>query len=211
MLDFVIDSLEKGGWVLLPIFLASLTGWILVLGKTLELWSLGLPGRWVRRLRNDPSAVARFVAMHGKRYRKTVAGQALLRLEREPVLCSQEHLENVFDEVMRYQTPRLDRNLSLLSVIASMAPLLGLLGTVSGMIGTFRVIGSFGTSNPALMADSIAEALVTTQDGLVVAFPLMILHLFLYNRMLRIEQDANDLAFRYIFYRSQQAAEEAQP
>lgn len=201
MLDFIIDSLEKGGWLLVPIFVASVVGWLYVLNAWVRLWSLELPDRWVRRLHADPRQIADWVQKQGKRYEKTVAGSALLRLVALPPQADQEFMENVMDEVMRFKTPEIDKGLGLISVIAGMAPLLGLLGTVSGMIGTFRIIGAFGTSNPALMADSISEALITTQDGLVVAFPLMMVHLFLYNKSIKIEQKAQDLAFRYILFR----------
>lgn len=208
MLDFVIESLQKGGWVLFPIFVASVAGWVLVVNAFFRLWMLALSGRWLRKLEKHPEQVAAWATEKGARFRNTVAGCALIRLAELPKETNQEYMENVLDEVMRHKTPEIDKGLSYISVIASMAPLLGLLGTVSGMIGTFRVIGSFGTSNPALMADSIAEALLTTQDGLVVAFPLMIIHLFLYNRAVKIEQSAQDVAFQYILFRSSTGQQE---
>ena len=65
-------------------------------------------------------------------------------------------------------------SLGLLNTLAGIAPLLGLLGTVAGMIRTFSVISLFGGGNPALLAEGISEALLTTQAGLVTAFPLML-------------------------------------
>jgi biopolymer transport protein ExbB len=59
--------------------------------------------------------------------------------------------------------------------MAAAAPLLGLLGTVTGMVATFDVITLYGNQNPVLMADGISEALITTQSGLLVAFPLTLL------------------------------------
>jgi len=64
-------------------------------------------------------------------------------------------------------------------VMAKAAPLLGLLGTVTGMVRTFDVITLYGNQNPVLMADGISEALITTQSGLIIAFPLLLLN----NRM----------------------------
>ena len=63
----------------------------------------------------------------------------------------------------------------VVSVMASAAPLLGLLGTVTGMVSTFEVITLYGNQNPVLMADGISEALISTQSGLLVAFPLTLL------------------------------------
>lgn len=71
---------------------------------------------------------------------------------------------------------RLDRGLRLLAVFAGVAPLLGLLGTVSGMIGTFDVIAVHGTGEPRLMSGGIAQALTTTQLGLMVAVPTLLAH-----------------------------------
>jgi biopolymer transport protein ExbB len=61
-------------------------------------------------------------------------------------------------------------------IMAKVAPLLGLLGTVTGMVQTFKVITIYGNQNPVLMADGISEALITTQSGLVIAFPIMLLN-----------------------------------
>jgi biopolymer transport protein ExbB/TolQ len=69
----------------------------------------------------------------------------------------------------------LHKALRMAGVMATVAPLLGLLGTVSGMVHTFDVITLYGNQNPVLMAGGISEALITTQSGLVIAFPLLLL------------------------------------
>jgi hypothetical protein len=66
--------------------------------------------------------------------------------------------------------------LHMSSIMAKVAPLLGLLGTVTGMVQTFKVITIYGNQNPVLMADGISEALITTQSGLIIAFPLLLLN-----------------------------------
>jgi len=76
----------------------------------------------------------------------------------------------------------MDRYLSIIGVLAAMAPLLGLLGTVTGMMATFDVISMFGTGNARAMAGGISEALVTTQTGLLVAIPGLYMHGFLVKR-----------------------------
>lgn len=90
--------------------------------------------------------------------------------------ASPEALELKFDEAIIREVPKLERFQSLLKVIAGVAPLMGLLGTVVGMIKTFQTITLFGTGDPKLMADGISQALVTTVEGLVVAIPLVFLH-----------------------------------
>lgn len=73
------------------------------------------------------------------------------------------------------------KNLKTIARIAGTAPLLGLLGTVSGMTRTFQSITAHGFGNPALLADGISESLLTTQAGLIVAFPIVLAHNFLKN------------------------------
>lgn len=81
-----------------------------------------------------------------------------------------------------------NKNLGTINTCAALAPLLGLLGTVTGMIKTFSIIQLFGGSNPALMADGISEALLTTQGGLIVAFPLVLVHSWLRNRAAKLDR-----------------------
>lgn len=85
-----------------------------------------------------------------------------------------QEMENVLQEAILREIPPLERFLSTLGMLAAIAPLLGLLGTVTGMIDTFHIITLHGTSDPRLMSGGISEALVTTMLGLGVAIPLML-------------------------------------
>lgn len=87
-----------------------------------------------------------------------------------------ETLELKLDEAILKQIPPLERFLTTLKVAAAVAPLLGLLGTVTGMIATFQAITLFGTGDPKMMASGISTALVTTMEGLFVAIPIILLH-----------------------------------
>ena len=87
-----------------------------------------------------------------------------------------ETLELKLDEAILREVPPLEKWQGSIKVIAAVAPLLGLLGTVTGMIETFQAITLFGTGDPKLMAGGISQALVTTVIGLVVAIPLVLLH-----------------------------------
>ena len=87
-----------------------------------------------------------------------------------------ETVELILDEAITREVPRLEKGLSLIKLLAAVAPLLGLLGTVTGMIDTFQSISLFGTGDPKLMAGGISQALVTTMLGLCVAIPLLFLH-----------------------------------
>jgi len=87
-----------------------------------------------------------------------------------------ESLELKIDEAILREVPQLEKYHSIVKVFAAIAPLLGLLGTVVGMIVTFQALTLFGTGDPKLMAGGISQALVTTMLGLIVAIPLVFLH-----------------------------------
>jgi biopolymer transport protein ExbB len=93
-----------------------------------------------------------------------------------------ETLESTLQEAILHELPTVQRGIAMLAVLGAVAPLLGLLGTVTGMIDTFRVITLFGTSDPKLMSGGISEALVTTELGLAVAIPIMLCHTWLSRR-----------------------------
>ena len=85
------------------------------------------------------------------------------------------------EAILRERTP-LEKYLTLIKIVSVIAPLLGLLGTVTGMINTFQVITLFGTNDPKLLAGGISEALVTTVLGLAVAIPMVFFHNLAYTR-----------------------------
>ena len=97
-----------------------------------------------------------------------------------------ETVELKLSEAVLKETPALTRGLLFLKVIAAVAPLAGLLGTVTGMIKTFQVITLYGAGDPQLMAGGISQALMTTVLGLCVAIPMILLHTFLNGRSKRV-------------------------
>jgi biopolymer transport protein ExbB len=99
-----------------------------------------------------------------------------------------ETLELKLSEAIFKETPALNRALLFLKIISVVAPLMGLLGTVTGMIKTFQAITLYGTGDPKLMAGGISQALVTTVLGLSVAIPMVLLHTLVSGRSRRIVQ-----------------------
>lgn len=99
-----------------------------------------------------------------------------------------ETLELKLSEAILKETPKINRMLMFLKIIAVVAPLLGLLGTVTGMIITFQSITLFGTGDPKLMAGGISQALVTTVLGLCVAIPTVLMHTLVASRAKRVNQ-----------------------
>lgn len=87
-----------------------------------------------------------------------------------------ENLELKLDEAILKELPRVEAGINIIKIFAAIAPLLGLLGTVLGMIATFQQITLFGTGDPRIMAGSISMALVTTAQGIIAALPLILMH-----------------------------------
>ncbi|BCS88143.1 DUF3450 family protein [Pseudodesulfovibrio sediminis] len=101
-------------------------------------------------------------------------------------------MEKGLQEAILQELPKLERFLPTINILAAVAPLLGLLGTVTGMIGTFQVITIFGTGDARMMSGGISEALITTQLGLAVAIPLTLMHHFLERKVDRMVADMEE-------------------
>ncbi|MGS2720488.1 MotA/TolQ/ExbB proton channel family protein [Paraglaciecola aestuariivivens] len=100
----------------------------------------------------------------------------ILQVYQENKTADAENLELKLDEAILRELPKIESGINIIKIFAAIAPLLGLLGTVIGMIETFQQITLFGTGDPKLMAGSISMALVTTALGIIAALPLLLTH-----------------------------------
>lgn len=136
----------------------------------------GLIGLWrIMRLSSSARAVRRQMRNADKALKSNPLGRVLIAAQTAES-ADTEVLELKLDDAIMKELPALESGLAILKLFAAIAPLLGLLGTVTGMILTFQAITLFGTGDPKLMAGGISQALVTTVLGLVVAVPLLLLH-----------------------------------
>lgn len=179
----MFEIITAGGWLMVPIIICS----ILVIGIGGErYWTLN-PKKiaprhllaqvwsWIKNNQLDASKL-RELKQSSPLGRILAAGLSNSRHGREVMKDSiQEAASQVIHDMERY--------LTILSTIANIAPLLGLLGTVIGMIKVFTAIMLQGTGNAAVLAGGISEALITTAAGLTVAIPAMILHRFFQRRV----------------------------
>jgi len=115
-------------------------------------------------------------------------GRVLMAYGELPEQIESEVLEAKMDEAVLRELPALERGQSIIKLFAGIAPLLGLLGTVTGMIATFQAITNFGTGDPKLMASGISQALITTVLGLVAAIPLLLAHNWVASQSKRLIQ-----------------------
>ena len=174
------DYLVQGGWVMVPMVIASVAMWALILERL----------RTYHRLagRDIDSVDALWSADHDQLpddrqgLRATILRRFLAARSGRPKVDTLVLTHT--SERMRRQ---LRRRLAVIGVLAGIAPLLGLLGTVLGMIQTFEVIAVFGTSNARAMAGGISVALITTQTGLLVAIPGLFISGSLSRRAARLE------------------------
>ncbi|MCK9181347.1 MAG: DUF3450 family protein [Fibrobacteraceae bacterium] len=174
-------TFRDGGILMYPIALLLILGILLVIERVIVLSLRGstLKYRPVIRLCEEKKldeAKAKTKKLHGSVGRVI---QAALAKDYK----SRDDAEKAIEEVFTAEVPSLEKGLSSISVMATTAPLLGLLGTVMGMIQLFQVITMHGTSDPKLLAGGISVALITTEAGLIVAIPLQLLHTFLSNRV----------------------------
>ena len=176
--DNLIEHMKKGGPVMLPIVGLGLAAVLIALMKWLQLSSIKLatPADLqliLSQIRTDnaPKALKHIDTMKG--YVGDVLKSAVENRHEK-----KEYLEEIMYEKMLSAKPALERWIPLIALTAATAPLLGLLGTVTGMINTFNMITVFGTGDPRMLSGGISEALITTKFGLVVAVPALICHAF---------------------------------
>lgn len=172
-----LNYFESGGPLMVPLLAVSLIMWLLIIERTIFLgrlyrknMSLKLVEEHIRENRYpDPAQYRGAMALLVGRFLELRSGDR--ELDRF-----------ILDETVLSINHRLNSHLATIGVLAAIAPFLGLLGTVTGMIATFDVLAIFGTGNSKAMAGGISEALITTQTGLLLAVPGLYMKNFLSRR-----------------------------
>jgi biopolymer transport protein ExbB len=171
-----VNHLRAGGPVMIPIGLVVLAALYLIAERL----------RFLARARRELRGLAGVLAgdASAAEIRSRIANRTgpLARVL-GAVLGHPEGGEAAIDQAMHEAAPALERSLGLLGVLGTVAPFLGLLGTVTGLITTFATLTAVGSNDPRLLAGGISEALITTQAGLMVAIPILLVHAYLANRV----------------------------
>lgn len=193
-----IDLVQQGGFWVWPILFIALVSVVCGLIKLAELIKIRTPSEtWVNDLLEQVRAGETEAAIKKARSASHPAGNLLARgIERAK--SGPQVVEEIIYEGMIGVQSKLQKWLPFIAITAATAPLLGLLGTVSGMIRTFNVIQIFGSGDPKPLAGGISEALVTTLFGLVVAIPALILHAMLNRRCQGILQTSERLGITFV-------------
>jgi biopolymer transport protein ExbB len=175
----LFERISKGGWVMAPLLTLGFAMLIVSLFKWIQLSRIRLAKesdlqKVLRHLEQDekPQALAHARSIKGP------SGE-LLATAVEHSDEKKEYIEEILYEKMLGTRTKLERGIAFLALTATAGPLMGLLGTVMGMIATFKLISSFGSGDPKLLASGISEALIATATGMSVAIPALLLHAFL--------------------------------
>ena len=167
------ERIQQGGWIGLIILILGVIGLLIALQRFISLTTVG-----------------RGVAEQQKQTKANIDNPLgrILSVYSESLAQDVETLSLKLDEAILREIPKIERGLVTLAILAAIAPMLGLLGTVSGMIETFQSITLFGTGDPKLMSGGISQALVTTELGLAVAIPILLIHSALSSKSNRLVQ-----------------------
>lgn len=196
-----VDILHKGGPVMIPIILCSIFGFAIAIEK-----------RW--QLHKAKIDTDKFLADILSTIRKLKIQEAIgicdsvkspisriLKSGIKKYDSSKDEIKQAMEDASLYEIPKLEKNLTALATIAHISPLLGLLGTVTGLVRCFQAIqlksSSFAPVNPGDLAGGIWEALITTVAGLIVAIPIFVIYNYLVSRVnnfiLDMERSATEL------------------
>ncbi len=191
------QQIRKGGFVMVPLLLTG------VLSLLIGIWKFAA----LQGLRRSVAAPLDVVA-DCVRQRDWPGAEAAANRLRPPLAtlitdalahrhAAREHLEEILHERLLSMTPAWESHLGTLAVFGAVAPLLGLLGTVTGMIHTFELVTLFGTGEARLLSGGISEALITTKFGLGIAIPVLVAHAFLVRRLRVITGTLEDTVARF--------------
>lgn len=190
----MFELVQAGGWLMVPIILCSIISAAICVER---FWTLRASQVAPRNLLAQVWNAIRNGELDNQRLRQLRAGSPLGRLLAAGITShrgGREQMKEAIEEVAAQVVHEMERYLNTLGTVASISPLLGLLGTVIGMIQVFTAIRLEGTGNAAVLAGGISEALITTAAGLTVAIPSLFFYRFFQRRVdelvVTMEQEA---------------------
>ena len=177
------EHIKSGGFVMIPILAIAGIALILIIWKFFSLRNLSVDlsifiEPILEKLRDGNIHGAELVTLELPQTLRPILAEGI-----EHRNAPKENIEEIIHERVLACIPVLEHHLGTLAVLGGVAPLLGLLGTVTGMIHTFQLVTIFGTGDAKLLSSGISEALVTTEFGLAIAIPVLLAHAFLSRRV----------------------------
>ena len=194
----MIDLFTRGGPLMYPILMCSVIGWAIFMERILAFIKVR------RHLVSLQSSVKSFLQADNAKAAVDLCAEEKSPLARILLVVlkncggQRTYLKSLAEEVGEREAVALQRYLGLLGTIANITPLLGLLGTVLGMIKAFKVIATQGMGTPATLGGGISEALITTAAGLAVAVPMILLHRYLSSRSERLVLELEEVTMQIV-------------
>jgi len=167
---------KKGGIVMYPLALAALFAILLCLERFIFLYRRGHLSKRFNKKFDALVEDQKYEEAASLCLKKETSLSLVLFSVVNRAMETRDAAEKSLQEALLREQPKLDKRMGLISAIGTIAPLLGLLGTVTGIITLFTVITELGTNDARVLAGGISEALITTETGLIIAIPVMILH-----------------------------------
>jgi len=194
----MLELFKAGGWLMIPLFICSVISIAIIAER---FWSLQQKRiappelitqiwQWLKYKQVDAS---RIKALQANSPLGQILASGLINRN-----SSREITKESIEDIGRHVTVALERNLNTLGTVAAISPLIGLLGTVIGMIKVFAVITAEGVGNPETLAGGISEALITTATGLVVAIPSLIFYRYFRGKISKLVVGMEEQAMQLI-------------
>ena len=194
-----IGMLRQGGLIMLPLGLCSLTAVTIIIERLYALRrSAVIAGRVLRVMQQYGGEGTADAALAACRQTQSPFARVIEEVIRTRHIQHAQAVEAVH-ATGRTQVASLERGLTLLEIIASISPLLGLLGTVLGMVTVFNAITAQGIGDPQVLSDGISKALVTTVAGLIIAIPALAFHSWLSRRVDDYAMEMQNAAMSFVF------------
>jgi len=203
MLDYlsnlwIVTSFIKGGMVMYPILLCSILALAIIMERLISLRRkkiiypelLEVVRRYCQTMEIEKAIT---VCKNNDITMSRILKAGLLRANYGIL-----EIERAIEGAGNHEATLLNANLRGLGVIANLAPLLGLLGTVTGMIKAFGAIAESGTGNPSVVASGIAEALITTAAGLIVGIPTLAIYYYFRGRVDRLVFEMEEVSLKFL-------------
>lgn len=211
----MLEIVQAGGWLMVPIIACSVIAAAIILER---LWTLqskrvlpadltGQVWSWVKKGQLNPKHIQ---TIHASSPLGQVLAAGLNNRDR-----GREMIKESIEDTGRHVVHELERYLNTLGTIAAISPLLGLLGTVIGMVLVFAAITTHGVGNPSVLAGGISQALITTAAGLTVAIPALIGYRYLRGRVdelvVKMEKEALKFMEALVHHKHLEALEDESP
>lgn len=207
----MVEIVKAGGWLMAPIILCA----ILALGIILErFWTLQQKRVLPQDLTGKVWGWVEQNALDHKRIQTLHQGSPLGQILAAGLINRNQHrsvMKDSVEDTGRHVVHELERYLDTLGTVAAISPLLGLLGTVIGMVKVFTAITTHGVGDPTVLAGGIAEALITTAAGLTVAIPALIGYRYYRNRVDTLVVDMEKEAIKLVEALHRRQANESTP